>query len=103
MTFGCQPSAFAAASKPGFSSEHAAAEQLRKATLMPFFGACGSGVVIGMAVGSWAAAATIALALSRPDPAGALELAATWLTEPLPAGALDPAGELLPLPLDLHA
>ena len=51
MTVGSQPSALAASVKPGFSSEHAAAEQVRKATLRPFFGACGSGVVAGMV--SW--------------------------------------------------
>src|SRR5689334_3197646 len=97
MTLGCQPNAFAAATKPGFNSEHAAAEQLRKATLIPFCGACGRGVEIGICVGSVAAAATSAFARSRPLPP-ASAVAAAWLTD---AGA--PVLDELPLPLDLHA
>ena len=71
MTVGSQPSALAAAVNPGFSSEHAAAEQVRNATLMPFFGALGSAVVAGMVIGSVSSRRDCALAAVTPLLAGA--------------------------------
>src|SRR5260370_19112763 len=66
MTEGFQPRALAAAVKPGFSSEQAAAEQVRNATLMPFFGACGSAAVAGIAAGSVISEETAARAAATP-------------------------------------
>src|SRR6266536_5220253 len=96
MTFGFQTSALAAATKPGFSSEQAAAEQVRNATLTPFCGACASGVLMGMSAGSAEAASTIAFALARPVGASFTAVAVFVIdTAPL--------DESEPLPLDLHA
>src|SRR5690349_10698324 len=69
MTAGSQPSALAAAVNPGLSSEHAAAEQVRNATLTPFSGARGSGVVAGMSAGSVSSRAICVLASVTPPPA----------------------------------
>src|SRR5579859_3828643 len=69
MTVGSQPSALAAAVNPGLSSEHAAAEHVRNATLTPLLGARGSGVVAGMLAGSVSSAAMFALAWVTPLPA----------------------------------
>src|SRR5258707_9147415 len=66
MTEGFQPRALAAAVKPGFSSEQAAAEQVRNGTLMPFFGACGSAAVAGIGAGSVISEETAALAAATP-------------------------------------
>src|SRR5258708_15129277 len=66
MTVGFQPRALAAAVKPGFSSEQAAAEQVRNATLMPFFGACGSVAGAGIAARSVISQETAALAPAPP-------------------------------------
>src|SRR5271165_49412 len=68
MTVGSQPSALAAAVNPGLSSEHAAAEQVRNATLMPFLGALGSAAVDGMLTGSVSNVAICALAWVTPPP-----------------------------------
>jgi hypothetical protein len=80
----------AAAVNHGFSSDQAAAEHVRKITLIPFFGARGSGVVSGICDASVSAAVTAALAVATP-----LLLAAA--AEALAAGEVD---ELLPLPDD---
>ena len=66
MTVGSQPSALAAAVNPGLSSEHAAAEQVRNATLTPFAGACGSGLVAGMVDGSVSSVAICDVAWATP-------------------------------------
>src|SRR5579872_2172182 len=88
MTAGSQPSALAAAVNPGLSSEHAAAEQVRNATLTPFAGACGSGLVAGMADGSVSIAAICDVAWATPVLAALLAgAAAAEPPEEVDAGA----------------